>query len=116
MSPQLLVADIEHSIAFYTQKLGFTLDFRYDDFYAGIVKGGFSIHLKLGKPSMEERNRTTHNEDLAIVFSVDDIDECYLELSSNSVAFAQTLREMPYGREFYITDPDGYLLAFLDNN
>ena len=116
MSPQLIVADIQRSIAFYTQKLGFTVDFRYEDFYAGIVREGFSIHLKLGKPSLEESKGRINNEDLAIVFSVDDIDGCYEELSNKSVAFVQTLREMPYGREFYITDPDGYLLAFLDNN
>jgi predicted enzyme related to lactoylglutathione lyase len=26
----------------------------------------------------------------------------------------QPLRTMPYGTEFYISDPDGYVLAFLD--
>lgn len=36
MSPQFLVADIEHSIEFYTEKLGFDVDFRYEDFYAGL--------------------------------------------------------------------------------
>ena len=114
MSPQLLVADVERSIAFYTQKLGFTVDFRYEDFYAGIVREGFSIHLKRGKPSLEEKEGRRNNEDLAIVFSVDDIDGCYEELSNKSVAFVQTLREMPYGREFYVVDPDGYILAFLE--
>lgn len=34
MSPQLLVTDINRSIEFYTKKLGFDLDFRYDDFYS----------------------------------------------------------------------------------
>ena len=46
MSPQLLVADIDRSIEFYTNKLGFDIDFRYEDFYSGISKDGFSIHLK----------------------------------------------------------------------
>lgn len=55
MSPQLLVADIDRSIEFYTTMLGFELDFRYEDFYAGIVKDGFSIHLKSGNPFTEER-------------------------------------------------------------
>ena len=36
MSPQLLVADIDRSIEFYTKRLGFDLDFRYEDFYAGV--------------------------------------------------------------------------------
>ena len=52
MSPQFLVADIDRSIEFYTQKLGFDVDFRYEDFYAGIIKDGFSIHLKTGQLSV----------------------------------------------------------------
>ena len=55
MSPQLLVADVDRSIEFYTKKLGFDVEFRYEDFYAGIIKDGYSIHLKASKPSIEER-------------------------------------------------------------
>lgn len=73
MSPQLLVADIDHSVEFYTKKLRFDVDFRYEDFYAGIVKDGYSIHLKVSKPSIEERENRRSNEDLDIVFSVDGI-------------------------------------------
>ena len=39
MSPQFLVADLDRSIRFYTEQLGFDLDFRYEHFYAGIVAG-----------------------------------------------------------------------------
>jgi catechol 2,3-dioxygenase-like lactoylglutathione lyase family enzyme len=62
MSPQLLVADIDGSIEFYTKKLGFEIDFRYEDFYSGISKDGFSIHLKVGKPSIEDRQNRRNNE------------------------------------------------------
>ncbi len=114
MSPQLLVADIEHSIEFYTKKLGFDVDFRYEDFYAGISKDGCSIHLKSGKPSIEERQNKRNNEDLDIVFSVDSIETLYEELLNRAVEFIQPLRHMPYGKEFYVTDPDGYIISFLE--
>lgn len=77
MSPQLLVADIGLSIKFYMETLGFDVDFRHEDFYAGIIKNDCSIHLKLGKPSAEERSNKRSNEDLDIVFSVDDIENLY---------------------------------------
>jgi hypothetical protein len=48
MSPQLVVADLERSIYFYTAELGFVVDFRYEDFYAGIIRDGYTIHLKAG--------------------------------------------------------------------
>jgi predicted enzyme related to lactoylglutathione lyase len=114
MSPQLLVADIGRSIEFYTKKLGFDIDFHYEDFYSGISIGSFSIHLKEGKPSIEERQKRRNNEDLDIVFSVDGIEDLYEEISSKSVEFIQPLREMDYGKEFYVADPDGYIIAFLE--
>lgn len=114
MSPQILVADINRSIEFYTKKLGFTLGFRYEDFYAGIIKDGYSIHLKSGIPSSELRKNKRENEDLDIVFSVEDVEYLYNEFVSRSVEITQPLCERPYGKEFYIADPDGYILAFLE--
>jgi predicted enzyme related to lactoylglutathione lyase len=32
---------------------------------------------------------------------------------SAGVPFAQPLRQMPYGVEFYVRDPDGYVLGFI---
>ena len=55
MSPQLLVQDIERSLEYYILKLGFDLDFRYEDFYAGVSRDGHAIHLKQGVPSTHER-------------------------------------------------------------
>ena len=114
MSPQFLVADINRSIDFYTKKLGFEMDFLYEDFYAGVSKDGFTIHLKVGKPSIEERQTKRKNEDLDIVFSVSNIEDLNDELSNKSVEFTQPLREMDYGKEFYIIDPDGYIISFLE--
>src|SRR5882672_11169986 len=114
MSPQLLVADIDRSIEFYTKKLGFETGFRYEDFYAGIIKDGFSIHLKTGKPEIDERQNTRDNEHLDIIFSVEDIGDLYEEFSGKPVEIIQPLRNMPYGKEFYIADPDHYIIAFLE--
>jgi len=114
MSPQLLVADIDRSIEFYTKKLGFDIDFRYEDFYAGIIKDGFSLHLKSGNPSAEERKNKRENEDLDIVFSVESVKDLYNEFLNKSIDIVQPLCDRPYGKEFYIADPDGYILAFLE--
>jgi len=114
MSPQFLVADIEHSIEFYTKKLDFEVDFRYEDFYAGIIKDNYSIHLKSGKPSIEERESKRENIDLDIIFSVEGVEDLYEALMNKSVEIVQPLCDRPYGKEFYIADPDGYILAFLE--
>jgi predicted enzyme related to lactoylglutathione lyase len=116
MSPQFLVSDIERSIEFYTKKLAFELEFFYEDFYAGIIKDGCSIHLKSGKPSIEERNNKKENNDLDIVFSLDGVEVLYEDFVNKSVEIIQPLCNRPYGMEFYIADPDGYILAFLEEN
>lgn len=110
MSPQLLVSDIERSVEFYTHVLGFTVEFRYEDFYAGLTKDGFSIHLKLGRPG---QIASKGPDDLDLVFSVDEIESVYERLLTGAVRVVQKLREAPYGKEFYVSDPDGHVLAFL---
>ena len=114
MSPLFVVAHLENSIEFYTVQLGFSIDFRYEDFYAGIIKDGFSIHLKLGTPSSEERKSKRIKEDIDITFSVSGIEELYADFLDKPVEIIQPLRGMPYDREFYIADTDGYILAYLE--
>ena len=114
MSPQVLVADLDRSIEFFTQKLGFEVEFRYEDFYAGITKDGCSIHLKQTYASSQNATKA-ENEDLDILFSVDNIETVYADLTARSVTITQALRSMPYGKEFYIADPDGHILAFVDS-
>ena len=114
MSPQFLVTHLEQSITFYTQLLGFNLDFRYKDFYAGVSRDGFSLHLKTGNPNQAERQSKRINEDLDIQFGVSGIQDLYKDISAKTIDVIQPLREMPYGREFYISDPDGYILGFIE--
>lgn len=112
MSLQLLVADLERAVKFYTQKLGFEVDFRFEDFYVGISKDGCSIHLKLSD-SVENKNKSA-NQDLDIMFSVEGIENMYEDLVNKSVSITQSLREMPYGKEFYVADPDDHIIAFVE--
>ena len=44
---QLRTTDLAASIGFYTTRLGFTLEFQYEDFYAGVRADRHVIHLKL---------------------------------------------------------------------
>ena len=114
ISPQLLVTDLERAITFYIQKLGFEIDFRYEDFYCGIIKDGHSIHLKWCDVLPRGRTEKRENEHIDLMFAVDDIEDLYNNLERIGVGITQPLRQMPYGKEFYIADPDGYIIAFLN--
>ncbi len=114
MSPLFLVAEINRSIEFYIKELGFEVDFRYEDFYAGIIKDGYSIHLKVSKSSIRKGENKKDNEDIDITFSVTNIEYLYEKLKNQSVEVVQSLRNMPYGKEFFVADPDGNIIAFLE--
>lgn len=45
--PQLRTTDLAASIRFYTETLGFTVAFNYQDFYVGLRAGKQTLHLKL---------------------------------------------------------------------
>jgi len=63
---------------------------------------------------MEERENRRSNEHPDITFSVEGIEDLYEDVLNKSVEVIQSLRNMPYGREFYIADPDGYIISFLE--
>lgn len=113
MSPLFPVQDLKKSTEFYTDQLGFKIDFQYEDFYVGISKDGFSIHLKSAEASLAQANGVSTKRDVSIIFSVVDIESLYKEFSDKSIQIIQPLRQMPYGKEFYIADPDGYIHAYV---
>jgi len=114
MSPQFLVTDLDKSVEFYTKLLGFEVAFRYEDFYVEINRDGHSIHLKWTDSFESKKETTIVNENLDLLFSVDQIASLYEDFSNKPIEITQALRDMPYGREFYISDPDGYLIAFVE--
>jgi len=113
ITPLLLVSNLEQAIAFYVQQLGFTLAFTYEEFYAGVEKDGHPIHLKTDYRETNERPSRSNNDDLDLVFAVDNVAEVFEEITKTNVQIIQPLREMPYGTEFYIADPDGHVIAFV---
>ncbi|WP_342084953.1 glyoxalase superfamily protein [Dyadobacter sp. OTU695] len=114
ITPILRVINLELAIQFYMEQLGFKLDFRYEDFYAGIEKDGHPVHLKMVDRIAGEDFMRRNDEDVCLLFSVNDIAELFQEISAKPIHIVQPLREMPYGKEFYIADPDGNLIAFVE--
>jgi len=116
VEPQLFVADLSRSCAFFTEKLGFKIIFSYGDpaFYGQVGRDGVRInlrHVDFPVISVEARQ---HDEDLlAATILVTNLKSLYLEFQKKGVAFAQQLRKEPWGAHtFLVADPDGNLLCF----
>ena len=115
IAPVLRVADISRSIAFYRDQLGFTVKFVYESFYAGMCRDGCHIHLKCSTPAARDQAVFEREEQIDVYIGVQSADTLSERFALAGVAFVVPLRHMPYGTEFYVRDPDGYVLAFAES-
>lgn len=109
--PQLRTTDLASTIRFYTEVLGLTLDFEYDDFYAGVRAGQQVIHLKLvdnPDPSVEWVQQQDH---LHLYLFVDDVDAAAENLRARGADLVRQPQEMPWGtRELVLRDDQGHTI------
>jgi uncharacterized glyoxalase superfamily protein PhnB len=111
--PQFLVDDLDRAVAYYRDRLGFTVDFTYDDFYAGISRDGCAIHLKEAGKLAEERAHRKREEHLDAYIDVTGIQDLYADLQRRGATVTRPLEERPWAcLDFYVEDADGYILCF----
>lgn len=118
ISPSFIVSNLKASIAFYTDKLGFTLRFigpDNDPFWAIVGRENISIFLKAIAPDISPIPNHTRHEwarwDAYIAAT--DPDSLFEEFRSNAVAFHQPIKDDDDGlRGFEVSDADGYVLFF----
>ena len=113
-APVFCVADLARSLSFYREQLGFEIEFNYQGFYAGIVRDGCRIHLKRSAPRQRDQKAVEAAEHLDACVGVLNAPDLAARFASAGATFSVPLRRMPYGREFYVKDPDGYILGFVE--
>jgi catechol 2,3-dioxygenase-like lactoylglutathione lyase family enzyme len=114
IAPVFRVTDISRSLSFYRDRLGFAVEFVYEDFYAGVCRDDCRIHLKCARPPTSgDQAAFERAEHVDVCIGVQRAAELSAQFTSAGVPFAVALREMPYGTEFYVRDPDGYVLGFV---
>jgi catechol 2,3-dioxygenase-like lactoylglutathione lyase family enzyme len=118
ISPFFIVKDLQASIAFYRERLGFQLAFEGpegDVYYAGVSRDGIGIMLKEILPDvLPHPNHTRHPWAPwdAYIYTLDP-DTLFDEFRQRGVPFVKELSFIDEGLwGFEITDADGYVLAF----
>lgn len=113
IAPQFLVDDVDRAIAYYRDRLGFALDFRYESFYAGVSRDGFAIHLKHGATNAGDRAHRKEHEHLDAYIAVSGVRALFDELQMRGADVIKALEERPWACvDFYVADADGYILCF----
>ena len=108
----LPVRDVNESIDFYTQKLGFKLLRQYE------MNGRASAYVTLGGILLELTPSTTTpstdgRSELRIGILVDDMDATLAEVRANGVEVAREPWQAQtfWGRQAQLRDPNGYLIS-----
>ncbi len=115
---QLFVADVVASCTFFTDKLGFAVDFVYGEppFYGQVVRDKAQLALRLVCEPVfagDIREREHLLSASITVDSADEIKQLFLDFQAAGVRFHQALRKEPWGaRNFIVVDPDGNLILF----
>ena len=115
VAPVLRVADLERAISYYRRQLGFDLEFQFEEFYAGLVRDGCRLHLKHADAPIAGRPFDA-DEHVDACFMVEDAARLAAALAQAGAAFAVPLRNAGYGKEFYVSDSDGNVLAFVQRS
>jgi len=117
ISPSFIVSNVDQTIAFYRDKLGFETRFQepaQDPFFAVIGRDGAQILVKAHEGISPIPNHQRHpwiRWD-AFVY-VADPDALAAEFADNGASFSAPLQDTHDGlRGLEITDPNGYVLFF----
>jgi catechol 2,3-dioxygenase-like lactoylglutathione lyase family enzyme len=117
ISPFFIVSNVDQSIAFYRDKLGFEVTFQEPNrnpFFAIIRRDGAQILLKsdAGVAPLPNPKRHPSMRWDAYVYALDP-DALAGEFVNRRAAFSTPLKDTEDGlRGFELTDPDGYVLFF----
>ena len=121
LTPNLIVASVERSLAFYTDVLGFAKEFTVPDaspfVFASVSSGPVQIYLNAPEPAVAEypafKDRPIGGT-LTLFFEVNDVRAAYESLEDR-VQILMPLEKKWYGvTEFAFTDPDGYVITFAE--
>jgi catechol 2,3-dioxygenase-like lactoylglutathione lyase family enzyme len=113
IAPQFLVDELEAALEYYRDRLGFTIDFSYDGFYAGVSRDGCAIHLKCAPKTVSDRAHRKQNEHLDAYIAVTGVVALHDELRARGARITRPPAAQPWSCvDFYVEDPDGYILCF----
>jgi catechol 2,3-dioxygenase-like lactoylglutathione lyase family enzyme len=103
------VRDVQASLAYYRDKLGFDIAFAYGDpiAYAGLCSGKVTLHLI---PTSRTPRQPGHG---AVAIDVDDVDALHADLVQRGAKVLKAPANYGYGlRTFDVADLDGNMLFF----
>jgi uncharacterized glyoxalase superfamily protein PhnB len=133
LTPELYCSDVQNSIKFYTETLGFSIQYQRPE-------EGFAMLERQGSRIMLDQVRTTSatatlrtwlagslekpfGRGINLQMVTDDVDALYQHVQKSGAHIFLPMEEKWYGaddkelgnRQFIVLDPDGYMLRFFQD-
>jgi catechol 2,3-dioxygenase-like lactoylglutathione lyase family enzyme len=119
ITPNLIVRDIEASLRFYRDLLGFTVTMSVPEqapfVFVGLSRDGVPVFLNDFKTVEADMAGTADRQPggtAGLFFVVDGVDDLYTAVAARATVL-MPIKDQFYGmREFAVEDPDGHLITF----
>jgi uncharacterized glyoxalase superfamily protein PhnB len=119
-TPNLFVADVSRSLAFYVDVLGFTRGLSVPDeppfVFASAVSGTVEIFFNDTAAALKDHpgyaGRTAATFGNSMFIEVDAVDELHDRITGRAKIVMPLVTQWYGMREFAIEDPDGFLITF----
>ncbi|HSM96560.1 MAG TPA: VOC family protein [Rhizomicrobium sp.] len=105
------VTDVQRSVAFYTQALGFKLEFQHLPAFGQVSLGDFKLILSgpgaSGSRPMPDGHAQQPGGWNRVMLRVNDLPACIEVLKNSGTRFRNDMETGPGGRQIQVDDPDG---------
>jgi glyoxylase I family protein len=113
-----LVRDVERSVAFYTQNLGFKLDESMAPAFARVSNGDFTLWLagpqsSAARPMPDGRHPEPGGWN-RFVIELQDIDARVQSMKAAGLRFRNEIVRGPGGKQILLEDPDGNVVELFE--
>ena len=114
--PSFTVNDLQKSLAFYREALGFTIGERWehDGVLAGVELIAGSVRFWLGQDDWKKGRDRVKGQGLRIYCTTaQDVDALAEGIKAQGGTLAEEPKDQPWGgRDFAVVDPDGFTITF----
>lgn len=111
VSVRYQITDVERAVRFYTETLGFALEFQAGPAFASVSGGGIILWLSgpqsSGSRPMPDGRTQSPGGWNRIALEVEDLEACIGTLKKTGVQFRNDMESGPGGKQIQIEDPDG---------
>ncbi|WP_159634205.1 VOC family protein [Erysipelothrix anatis] len=114
MTPNLMVTNIDQSIHYYKDTLGFEVVDRVESNFVILSRDGVTLMMESMEAMAQEYVELKHEvlkASIALYFRIDDVEKLAATLKTKGYSVPD-IYETFYGTvETYLVDPDGYILT-----